>query len=81
MTLLVTREHVPYIKTKPIHKSQQIIEAKDDGSIIFEIKVIINQELQREFLGFADGIQILSPNSLVRFMKIKFKKALEGYDK
>lgn len=78
---LVTREHAPYIKTKPIHKSQQLIEHKEDGSMIFEIEVIINQELQREFLGFADGIRILSPNSLVRFMKKKFKRATEGYDK
>lgn len=79
VSFLVTREHAPYIKTKPIHRSQRIIETKDDGSIIFEINVIINQELQREFLGFADGIQILSPNSLVRFMKKKFKKAQELY--
>lgn len=76
---LVTREHAPYIKTKPIHRSQQIIETKEDGSMIFEVNVIINQELQREFLGFADGVQILSPNSLVRFMKKKFKKAQEQY--
>lgn len=80
VTFLVTREHAPYIRTKPIHKSQQIVEAKEDGSIIFEINVIINQELQREFLGFADGIKILSPNSLIRFMKRKFKNAMEGYD-
>lgn len=80
VTFSVTREHAPYIRTKPIHKSQQIIETKEDGAIIFEINVIINQELQREFLGFADGIQILSPNSLVRFMKKKFKKAQEIYE-
>lgn len=76
----VTKEHAPYIKTKPLHRSQQIIETREDGSMIFEINVIINQELQREFLGFADGIQILSPNSLVRFMKKKFRKGLEIYN-
>lgn len=81
VTFLATKEHAPYIKTKPIHKSQQLIEHKEDGSMIFEIEVIINQELQREFLGFADGIRILSPNSMVRFMKKKFKKAMEEYDK
>lgn len=81
ITFLVTKEHAPYIRTKPIHKSQQVIEHNEDGSIIFEIEVIVNQELQREFLGFADGIRILSPNSLVRFMTKKFKKAIEGYGK
>lgn len=80
VTFLVTKEHAPYIKTKPIHKSQQVIEHKKDGSMTFEIEVIINQELQREFLGFADGVRILSPNSLVRLMKRKFKNAIEGYE-
>lgn len=80
VTFLVTSEHAPYVKTKPIHNSQQLIETKSDGAMVFEINVIINQELQREFLGFADGIQILSPNSLVRFMKRKFAKAQNLYN-
>lgn len=75
----VNREHAPYIRTKPIHKSQIEVKKQNDGSVTFEIEVIINYELQREVLGYADGIRILSPNSLVRFMKKKFKKAEELY--
>ncbi|MCL2649872.1 MAG: WYL domain-containing protein [Candidatus Azobacteroides sp.] len=69
----------PYIQTKPVHKSQQLIERNDDGSMIFEIEVIINQELQREFLGFANGVKILAPQHLVDFMKTKLKRAGENY--
>jgi predicted DNA-binding transcriptional regulator YafY len=70
---------VPYIRTKPIHKSQQLIESLPDGSAVFEITVVINQELHREFFGFADGIQILEPKHLVEFMKMKLIRAGERY--
>ena len=76
----VDKQNAPYIQTKPFHKSQKIVEEYPDGSKTFEINVIINQELQREFLGFADTIKILSPPSLTDFMRWKFKLAKESYD-
>jgi len=69
----------PYIRTKPIHKSQQLIESHEDGSMIFEIDVVINQELQREFLGYANGVRILSPDHLVENMEKKLQRAYENY--
>lgn len=75
----VNRENAPYVQTKPFHKSQQLIEEKEDGSVILEINVVINQELQREFFGFADSIKILSPQSLVDFMTRKFRLARDLY--
>jgi hypothetical protein len=72
----VDKQNAPYVKTKPFHKSQKLVETNEDGSMIFEIEVIINQELQREFFGFADTIKILSPKSLVDFMAWKFDLAI-----
>ncbi len=71
--------NAPYVLTKPFHKSQEIIEKHEDGSITFEIEVIINQELQREFFGYADTIKIISPRSLVDFMAWKFRLAKNMY--
>ena len=76
----VSKENAPYVQTKPFHKSQQLIESQEDGSIIFEIKVVINQELQREFFGYADTIKILSPKSLADFIGRKFRLAKERYE-
>ena len=53
---IVDKRNAPYVQTKPFHKSQKIIETGEDESMVFEIEVIINQELQREFMGFADTI-------------------------
>lgn len=67
--------NAPYVETKPLHKSQRIVERQEGGSVVFEMKVVINQELQREIFGFADGIKVLSPSSLVNFMASKFRLA------
>ncbi len=75
----VDNQNTPYVQTKPFHKSQKVIEEHEDGSKTFEICVVINQELQREFFGFADTVKILFPQSLVDFMQWKFKKAQEMY--
>lgn len=54
---------------------------EEDGSMIFQLEVVINQELQREFFGYVDTIKILSPQSLVDFMAWKFKLAKEKYSR
>jgi ATP-dependent exoDNAse (exonuclease V) alpha subunit len=68
-----------YIITKPIHRSQQVMERLADGSVILEIEVVINHELERVFFGYAEGIQVLYPKTLVELMGRKLKKAAEQY--
>ena len=75
----VDDQNAPYVLTKPFHKSQTVVESKEDGSMVFEITVVINFELQREFFGFADSIQVLSPRQLVQQMAKKFEKASSRY--
>ncbi|MEO9146294.1 MAG: WYL domain-containing protein [Ginsengibacter sp.] len=55
----------PYIKTKPIHASQKIVEARKEGTI-FSIDVVPNFELERELIGFGEGLKVISP---IRFMR------------
>lgn len=76
----VNKENAPYVQTKPFHKSQKLIETQENGSMIFELEVVINQELQREFFGYVDTIKILSPQSLVDFIGWKFRLAKENYN-
>lgn len=65
-------QNAPYIKTKPIHHSQQIV-SQENGFTTFSITVIPNLELERELFGFGEGITILSPNNFVRRMKKKVR--------
>jgi predicted DNA-binding transcriptional regulator YafY len=64
--------HAPYIKTKPIHASQKIVEEVKGGTH-FSIDVIPNFELERELIGFGEGIKVLSPNNIIRQIKRKVR--------
>ena len=75
----VDRLNAPYVETKPLHKSQRVVERQKDGAVVFEIEVVINQELRREICGFAEGIRVLAPPMLVRQMASKFQQANELY--
>jgi predicted DNA-binding transcriptional regulator YafY len=78
ITFWTNHHQAPYIKTKPIHPSQQIIEERKDG-VVFSITVVPNFELERELIGFGEGLKILSPNSLVRRIKRKVSLMNELY--
>lgn len=68
----------PYIKTKPLHHTQEIIETTKEG-VLFSIKVIPNLELERELLGFGEGLRVTSPSSLVRKLKKRTEKMYQTY--
>lgn len=70
-----------YIKTKPIHGSQQIIsENLEDGSCIFKIAVVVNLELYSIFMSYGPGIKIINPSHVADYMKTKLKEAASLYD-
>lgn len=71
--------HAPYIKTKPIHSSQEII-MEDENGITFSIKVQLNFEIERELLGYADGLIVISPPHLKKTFKEKVERMKELYN-
>ncbi|MBA4146123.1 MAG: phytanoyl-CoA dioxygenase [Cytophaga sp.] len=82
-----TTEHVvfmadyhtaPYILTKPLHHSQQLVEKRQDG-IVFSIDVQLNFELERELLGFGDRIKVIAPDRLKRNLREIFSNAVDLY--
>jgi predicted DNA-binding transcriptional regulator YafY len=69
----------PYIKTKPLHPSQKIVEELKSGTH-FTIEVIPNFEMEREFIGFGEGIKILSPARIVRQMQKRIALMQQLYE-
>jgi predicted DNA-binding transcriptional regulator YafY len=57
------------------------VERLPDGSVILEIEVVINHELERVFFGYANGIQVLYPQTLVELIEKKLRRAVEQYEK
>jgi len=80
IVMKISKEHAPYIITKPIHASQKILSVDSDGTI-FSIEVIWNFELEREILGFGELIEILSPKRLAGKIQSRLKNTLANYSK
>lgn len=76
--LLADHKAAPYILTKPIHHSQEVVETTPEGTV-FSMKVQLNFELERELLGFGDRVKIIAPERLKRRIKETFEHALDLY--
>ncbi len=78
ITLFADNETAPYILTKPLHHSQEVVETLSNG-VIFSFNVQLNFELEREILGFGDRIKVIAPERLKRRIKEQFENALDLY--
>lgn len=70
--------NAPYVKTKPLHKSQEILKEDRDGTL-FKICVQINYELERLLLGFGDSLIVHKPKKLRLKMEEKFNAGCKNY--
>lgn len=75
----VDKEQLPYILSKPIHKSQQLLETDSDGHGIITIRVVPNFELMQYLLSFSEWIEILSPTCLREEIREKIENNLLKY--
>ncbi|WP_353102790.1 WYL domain-containing protein [Myroides odoratus] len=73
--ILLTDKVVPYITTKPFHRSQKQIKNN-----ILDIRVKINPELISQILSYGNGMKVLEPESLIQIIKGKLKESLQSYD-
>jgi predicted DNA-binding transcriptional regulator YafY len=76
--IFVNRLHAPYVETKPLHHSQTVIDRRENG-IVIVLKVIHNFELEREILGFGDGMTVLKPAKFQRIIKQRLALATKYY--
>ena len=79
LTLKFDRKNAPYVLTKPIHASQEVIHKDQDG-VIVTIKVTPNYELERLLLGFGPSLEVLSPPSLRKRINELVEKASKLYE-
>ncbi len=62
--LLFSSDLAPYIQTKPLHRSQEILQQYEDGSLRIRLHVYINYELTTTLLGYGRNVRVLTPASL-----------------
>jgi predicted DNA-binding transcriptional regulator YafY len=67
-----------YIKTLPLHHTQQVLTDNDD-ELKVSLKLCVTLDLIMELLSFGDNMTVLQPVSLADTIKTAHQKAFEQY--
>lgn len=78
--LKVDSKTAPYVLTKPFHHSQQLLETYEDRSILIQIRVHGNFEIERLILGYGASIEVIQPRIMRNRIKRIFKEAIKLYE-
>lgn len=53
---------------------------EEDGSVLFQCKVVLNFEFYAQMLSYGFGVKIISPQSAVKTIQQMLNKAAEQYN-
>jgi predicted DNA-binding transcriptional regulator YafY len=67
-----------YMETKPLHGSQKS-KWIDKNTLEVTLDIIINYELERLILSYAESVEVKKPKSLIVIIKNRLKAALTNY--
>jgi len=67
-----------YIKTLPLHDTQQVLVDNDEEMII-KLKLCLTHDLVMELLSFGDNMKVIEPKSLADHIKQAHEKAYRQY--
>ena len=76
VVLRFAKERFPYAVSKPIHQSQQIVNAEEG---ILSIDVRVNRELEQNIFSFGQKVEVLSPEWFRNQIKEKYKEIVKIY--
>jgi predicted DNA-binding transcriptional regulator YafY len=79
VVLQFTPENAPYVLTKPLHASQTSL-SHTSFELVVELYLKPNFELEKEILGFGDGVKVLSPAFLRGRIHRRLADAVIGYE-
>lgn len=67
-----------YIKTLPLHDTQQVVVDNEDETKI-KLKLCITHDFFMELLSFGDNVKVIEPKSLADKIKQAHEKAFRQY--
>lgn len=75
----VTAKQAPYIRSKPIHHTQEVIHEYKNGDILIRLWLITNYELCSTILGFGNDVEVVKPQPLRENIQEALKQAEKKY--
>ena len=67
-----------YIKSLPLHHSQEVLQEKDEETI-FQFYLAPTYDFVQEILSYGDQVKVLEPATLIEKMKKQLKNTLAQY--
>jgi len=67
-----------YIKSLPLHETQEIIE-DNDNRLLIKLKMFITHDFIMEILSYGESVKVLQPASLIDKVKQSYTNALSQY--
>jgi len=68
-----------YIESKPVHGYQKKPKWLDSETLEVKLELIVNYELERFILSYADSVKVIQPQSLAKETKGRIKRGFEQY--
>ena len=78
ISLRINKPRFEYIRTKPLHLSQRIVEENDYFAVV-TINVKVNRELESLILSFGDDMEVLAPKQFRDRISDKIKAMNKKY--
>jgi predicted DNA-binding transcriptional regulator YafY len=67
-----------YIKTLPLHESQEILKDNDD-ELLVKLTLFVTHDFFMEILSFGENVKVIQPTSLIADLKKSYRNALKLY--
>lgn len=67
-----------YIKTLPLHESQQIL-TDNETELKIQLEIFITHDFYMELLSLGNNVKVIKPKSLIDDLKASYKNALKNY--
>lgn len=78
IVLSFTPHQGKYIKSLPLHESQQVI-TDNDTEVRVKLKLHITLDLIMELLSFGNNVKVIEPDCLIRDIKVTLRETLKLY--
>ncbi len=78
ITLLFSNNQGNYVRTMPLHHSQQILK-DENGEMLVQLKLFPTHDFISEILSSGESVKVIKPKSLAIEIKNKISKMLNSY--
>jgi predicted DNA-binding transcriptional regulator YafY len=77
--LSFTHQQGKYVKSLPIHHSQEVIK-ETENRLDIRLKIYVTYDLMMEIISYGPNVKVIKPNHLQKSIKEMYTKSLKQYD-